>query len=1059
MRGIVAALCRSVLICSGVVVLMSAPRRSFADSPRPDLVGTVKDELAHPVGNARVFIYTAGPKEGAGILCPSCYADCRKRAITDADGHFKIEALDPALIFRILVVAQGSRPQFVTNIDPVLKPIEVTLHPAASGLKPDEQAKGRVLDAAGKPISGAVVSIRGVTRGQSTQFGGNDDLDQVAVTDDDGRFVINGDAKFDAVGVDVEARGFAKGVFAALTTGGAVHDLKLTEGASVKGRLVQDGKPLAGIEMDISGANREASAYAGDFTVGTDNDGRFLFVNLPPRRDYILLATMKSAGSKGVVRARHVQAGDDGSLEDAGDVPMVPGFKLEGVIRLSDGKPVPAKTRVLVSRDEGWDATQIMADPGGHFSFAGLPPDPLSLSARVRGYRLSSRNRSLDTMNAFSLVGSLKRDKTDLVVELEPGEIQRPERGEYVDIRQEPLRGSEGLTNHEGEIHITGKVVDSDTGAPVAAFYIDEGRFGTPGLPNSVQWLESRRKSGTNGQFDIYVTGDNVGMARSAPLVMVEAQGYLPKSSGEILTAETNFTFALKKGTGPSGTVLSPTGSPEKQVKVYLANMRDGVYVSEADMSVREGLFRGTRSTDTDDKGNFSFSPRMDDYAILVLVNDGFAQVTIPELQLNSKVTLQPWGKVNGRLMIGSRPGTNESIHLGLAWLPFEYHPRDFAPLSLFLETTSDADGNFSFERVPPVNIQVYYSPNVRNGRTGVIPVSQPVSFALKPGEVKTIALGGKGRPVIGRLDVSNYDGTIDWRADVQTLELILPPEEQDPDLSAILRYWGAKLQAAGSDEEKKAVMAERQKAIDASQAKRRAFYATDEGKEYQFRHRSYVLNFAQDGSFRVEDVPGGKYRLHVELHEGDEGPMRMSSPAIASLDKEFDVPDSPSGRSEEPFDLGKIELQHRRVLRAGKPAPDFEVRTVDGRTAKLSDFAGKYVLLDFWAVWCGPCVAETPYLKAAYDAFKDDPRFGMIGLSLDPKIEAPRDYMSTNHMAWTGGFLGEWSKTDLPDQYGVVGIPSIFLIGPDGKIIAKDLRGEAIKGAVRNALRTAGSQ
>jgi hypothetical protein len=78
-----------------------------------------------------------------------------------------------------------------------------------------------------------------------------------------------------------------------------------------------------------------------------------------------------------------------------------------------------------------------------------------------------------------------------------------------------------------------------------------------------------------------------------------------------------------------------------------------------------------------------------------------------------------------------------------------------------------------------------------------------------------------------------------------------------------------------------------------------------------------------------------------------------------------------------------------------------------------------------------------------------------MISLSLDPKISAPEKFVHDNDIQWVQGFLGEWSKDTVTKDYAVFGIPSIFLIGPDGKIIAQNLREASIKQAVDSALKS----
>ena len=147
----------------------------------------------------------------------------------------------------------------------------------------------------------------------------------------------------------------------------------------------------------------------------------------------------------------------------------------------------------------------------------------------------------------------------------------------------------------------------------------------------------------------------------------------------------------------------------------------------------------------------------------------------------------------------------------------------------------------------------------------------------------------------------------------------------------------------------------------------------------------------------------------------------------------------------------GKIVDKSSGNTAVGKKFVDFEVKTMDGKAGRISDYLGKgdYVLMDFWAHWCGPCINEMRNLARINSEYAGK-NFKIISVSIEDEVEQTQRAIKENNMTWT-----QLSSVDtaLDDDYGIIAIPYLILFSPDGTILEKNIRGQALDEALKKHL------
>jgi len=224
------------------------------------------------------------------------------------------------------------------------------------------------------------------------------------------------------------------------------------------------------------------------------------------------------------------------------------------------------------------------------------------------------------------------------------------------------------------------------------------------------------------------------------------------------------------------------------------------------------------------------------------------------------------------------------------------------------------------------------------------------------------------------------------------------------------------------------------------------AMNSKDQDKIKNIQERAMGLESAQAGKVKavINDMEGSFASLAAIGMLNPRTDFQFLDSLIVSLDERY-----PNTKT---IVNVKQQLDEMRALSVGQPAPEISLPNPDGQTVNLSDLRGNYVLIDFWAAWCKPCREENPNVVRLYNEYKDK-GFEVFGVSLDRTREAWLRGIQEDGLEWTQVSDLQYFNSAAADTYQINAIPATYLIDPDGKIIAKDLRGSRLEDKLKELL------
>jgi len=229
-------------------------------------------------------------------------------------------------------------------------------------------------------------------------------------------------------------------------------------------------------------------------------------------------------------------------------------------------------------------------------------------------------------------------------------------------------------------------------------------------------------------------------------------------------------------------------------------------------------------------------------------------------------------------------------------------------------------------------------------------------------------------------------------------------------------------------------------------------------GGLYTFSAKDHMLRKVE--RFRPTAKPGDKAMRTVTFEKVEASESPKGGAFVLAVPKGYTVKTEAGKKGLKPIEKAKEDVKKPTgELKVGDPITPFEAKTLDGASIKFpGDYKGKVVLLDFWATWCGPCMAEMPNVSAAYKKYSSD-GFEIVGVTLDKKGAESKIKQTTEKMDmdWVQVYDGGGWQAAVATLYKIQSIPRAFLVDGDTGIILDDgagLRGEALSKTIEKALK-----